>query len=58
MAGVGNPAERGYYKLLGGIAFAGGRMPVELYYDNYDDNIRDPLSWNGEYAIKLIEEGE
>lgn len=52
------PVERGYYKLLGGIAFEGDRMTVDLYYDNYDDKIRDPLSWNGDYTIKPTEGGE
>lgn len=54
VAGGEIPVKRGHYKLLGGIAFAGGRMTVDLYYDNYDDKIRDPLSWNGEYSLQLV----
>ena len=49
------PVKPGHYKLTGSIAFAGGRMTVDLYYDNTDDNIRNPLSWNGEYVVSFAE---
>jgi hypothetical protein len=47
------PTEEGHYKMLGTIVFDGDEMKIDLYYDNYDDSIQYPLSWNGEYKIKL-----
>ena len=50
------PVPPGHYKLLGQIAFDGGRMTVALSRDNTDDNIRDPLSWNGTYTLRFGDE--
>ena len=47
------PRPRGWYKLLGTVTFDGDRMTVDLYYDNTDDKIRDPLSWNGVYTLRF-----
>ncbi len=51
------PVKPGYHKLLGSIVFDGERMTVDLYYDNTDDCIRDPLSWNGAYTLRFGDEG-
>jgi hypothetical protein len=45
------PVAPGYYKYLGQIIFSGSQMKLDLYYDNYDDKKKDPLSWNGEYNL-------
>lgn len=47
------PTEKGNYKMLGTIVIDGEQMKIDLYYDNFDDSIKDPLSWNGEYKVKL-----
>ena len=47
------PVEKGYYVYEGQIDFKGNRMSMNLYYDNYDDKRKDPLSWNGEYSFVL-----
>lgn len=40
------------YPLLGSVEVSDGLVTVELYYDNYDDHIKDPLSYNGSYKLK------
>ena len=47
------PVKKGYYKYLGSITFSGDKMMVDLYYDNYDDKIKDPISWDGEYTLVI-----
>jgi hypothetical protein len=47
------PTEKGYYKMLGTIVIDGEQMKIDLYYDNFGDKVKDPLSWNGEYKVKL-----
>lgn len=42
------PVKKGHYKYLGTITFTKNRFIVDLYYD---DNIKDPISWNGEYKL-------
>lgn len=51
VAGSEIPVEKGYYHYQGQIEFRGNKMIVNLYYDNYDDNRKDALSWNGVYSI-------
>lgn len=40
------------YPLLGSIEINDEQVTVELYYDNFDDHIKDPLSYNGSYKLK------
>lgn len=40
------------YPLLGSIEIIEGSVTVKLYYDNYDDHIKDPLTYNGKYKLK------
>ena len=47
------PTEKGNYKVLGTIVIDGEQMKIDLYYDNFDDSIKNPLSWNGEYKVNL-----
>jgi hypothetical protein len=46
------PTEKGHYKMIGTLNIDGGKMELDLYYDNSDDNIKDPLSWNDNYRLK------
>jgi hypothetical protein len=48
------PTEVGYYKMLGTLTIQNEEMNVDLYYDNYDGKIQDPLSWNGVYKLQWI----
>ena len=32
----------------------GERITVDLYYDNYSDKIKDPLSWNDDYKLDVL----
>ena len=43
--------RKGYYKYLGTITIENNKIDVDLYYDNHDDGIKDPLSWNGKYKL-------
>ena len=45
------PVQDGYYNLVGSITFIDGKISVDLAADNYDDGIKDPVSWNGVYEI-------
>ena len=56
VAGAEIPVQRGHYRYAGSIAFDGDRMAVDLYYDNTDDKIRDPLSWNDSYTLRFGDE--
>lgn len=40
------------YPLLGSVEVKNGQVTLELYYDNFDDHIKDPLSYNGNYILK------
>lgn len=42
----------GGYPLLGSIEIENGQVTVKLFYDNYDDHVKDPLSCNGSYKLK------
>lgn len=44
--------DKGHYKMIGSLNIEGGKMQVDLYYDNSDDNIKEPLSWNDSYNLK------
>jgi hypothetical protein len=46
------PTEKGHYKMIGTLNIDEEQMKLDLYYDNSDDNIQDPLSWNDNYKIK------
>jgi hypothetical protein len=52
------PVKKGYYKYLGNIIFKENKMIIDLYYDNYDDGIKDPISWNGEYILTSADEAK
>ena len=43
---------KGQYRMIGSLNIEGGKMRVDLYYDNSDANIQDPLSWNDNYNLK------
>ena len=45
------PVSPGRLKYSGSIEIVQGRMTVRLAYRNTDDTRRDPLSWNGTYAL-------
>lgn len=36
----------------GNLKIKNGIVLVELFYDNYDDHIKDPFSYNGSYKLK------
>lgn len=40
------------YPLLGRININDGIINIELFYDNYDDHLKDPFSYNGNYKLK------
>lgn len=44
--------EKGNYTMIGTLSINGEKMKVDLYYDNYDRKIKDPLSWNDNYKLK------
>ena len=45
------PAKPGKLRYAGRVVITKGKMKVDLYYDNRDDNTKDPLDWNGEYTL-------
>lgn len=46
--------KKGGYPLLGNVELKSGTIKVQLYYDNFDDHIKEPLSYNGSYRLKKI----
>ena len=46
------PTESGYYKMLGTLTIDGEKININLFYNNYDDKIKEPLSWNGNYKLQ------
>lgn len=44
--------KEGGYPLNGSIKIKDEKVIVNLYYDNYIDNIKDPLEYNGIYKLK------
>ncbi len=49
------PTKPGHYKMLGSLTIDKEKMNLDLYYDNYDDKIKTPVSWNGEYKLQRKE---
>ena len=49
------PVARGYYAYSGTVLLQPERrkVVVHLFYNNYDDHLKDPLSWNGEYDLVI-----
>jgi hypothetical protein len=47
------PVRKGYYAYKGEIVINGADLNVRLFFDNYDDKRLDPLSWNGNYKLKV-----
>ncbi len=45
------PVKSGYYEYTGTIEVSGTQMRVDLYYDNTDEKVSEPLSWNGQYVL-------
>jgi hypothetical protein len=45
------PVRKGYYKYLGNLTIQGNKVQVNLSYDNTDDKVTEPTSWNGEYIL-------
>ena len=48
------PRESGHYKILGKLTIVKEKMILDLYFDNTDDKIKDPLNWNGDYELQWI----
>jgi hypothetical protein len=48
--------KKGSYDFSGSIKVKNHTMMVDLYQDKLDQNLKDPLTWNGEYKLKWIEE--
>lgn len=49
------PISNWYYGYLWNVTFDDDTIIIDLYYDNYDDNIKDPVWWNWIYKLKLKE---
>ena len=45
------PVRPGSLRYAGRVVITGGKMTVDLYYDNRDDKTKVPLRWNGEYTL-------
>lgn len=45
------PVKKGHYRHVGRIVFEKERMKMDLSYDNTDDLVKSPLSWNGDYIL-------
>jgi hypothetical protein len=45
------PPKPGYLRYAGQVVITKGKMKVDLYYDDRDDNTKVPLLWNGEYTL-------
>jgi hypothetical protein len=45
------PVEPGYYTYAGEIQRQGKGLTVNLYSNNTDDNVKDPVGWNGKYEL-------
>ena len=46
------PTDQGGYKLLGSVSIYNKKIRIDLFYDNYSKNIKEPLTWNGDYKLK------
>ena len=47
------PVQKGYYKYTGDVTIQSGKVQVNLRYNNTDAGKTEPLSWNGQYVLKL-----
>ena len=45
------PRKKGYYKYIGTIEFTDSHMIINLQSDNYDNDTKHPISWNGIYKL-------
>ena len=45
------PVRPGSLRYAGRVVITRGKMEVDLYYENLDDNAKVPLLWNGEYTL-------
>ncbi len=45
------PVRPGALRYVGRVVITRGRLEVDLYYDDRDENTKVPLQWNGEYAL-------
>jgi hypothetical protein len=45
------PVRPGYLRYGGRVVITKGKMKVDLYYDDREDNTKVPLLWNGEYTL-------
>jgi hypothetical protein len=44
--------KKGNYEYLGTINIENKRINLELYYNNSDNNTKEPLIWNGKYELR------
>jgi len=44
--------REGSYPIKGELKIKDGIVIVDLFYDNYDDHVKDPFSYNGSYKLK------
>lgn len=51
------PVMPGKLRYAGRIVITKGKMRVDLYYDDREDNTKVPLLWNGEYTLLQRETG-
>jgi hypothetical protein len=45
------PVKSDYYGSIGTIVIQGNKMTIDLFTDNYDDQILEPDGWNGKYDL-------
>ena len=44
--------KKGNYKYLGTIDIENKKINLDLYYNNYDNNTKEPLIWNDKYELR------
>jgi len=44
--------KKGNYEYLGTINIENKKINLELYYNNSDNNTKQPLIWNGKYELR------
>ena len=42
------------YSYTGSVQINSDQVIIDLYYNNTDDSIQDPLSWNGTYEYEIV----
>jgi hypothetical protein len=45
------PTRRGYFKYKGEVEINNKELSVNLYFENTDLKLLEPLSWNGSYIL-------